>query len=265
MSATLQQLFDLSGKSALITGASRGPGLVMARALGQAGARLMLCARRADGLEAACAGLQSQGLDARWVAADGALEADLQRLVSETLQRMGDVDVLVNAAGICSGAPASQRPLTAWDTVLDLNLRGYVWLSQLLVQHSMAGRGGSVIHVAPISGQGGDLFDMARLARASARAALCQVTRAQASAWGQHGIRVNLICPGSCQTAAGAEILAGDSPHPPAEAGPPCWPGDNQDLKGITLLLATAAGHNISGQCLALAGALSAPMKKQQQ
>ena len=99
MTRTIQQLFDLSGKTALITGGSRGLGLQMAHALGEAGARVMLSARKADELEQAVAELQAAGIDARWVAADCAQEADIQHLVGETLQRMGDVDILVNNAG----------------------------------------------------------------------------------------------------------------------------------------------------------------------
>src|SRR5450830_1572918 len=118
---TIQQLFDLGGKTALITGGSRGLGLQMAHALGEAGARIMLSARKADELEAATADLQAAGIDARWVAADCAAETDLQKLVSETLQRMGDVDILVNNAGATWGAPAQDHPVSSWDKVMNLN------------------------------------------------------------------------------------------------------------------------------------------------
>src|SRR5450830_650925 len=129
---TIQQLFDLGGKTALITGGSRGLGLQMAHALGEAGARIMLCARKADELEAASAELQAAGIDARWVVADCAVEADLLKLVSETLQRMGDIDILVNNAGTTWGAPAQDHPLEAWDKVMNLNVRGMFLLSQMV-------------------------------------------------------------------------------------------------------------------------------------
>jgi gluconate 5-dehydrogenase len=140
MTRSTQQLFDLSGKTALITGGSRGLGLQMAHALGEAGARVMLCARKADELEAACAELQAAGIDARWTAADCAAEADLQKLVTETLHRMGDIDILVNNAGATWGAPAQDHPVAAWDKVMNLNVRGYFLLSQLVGKHSMIGR-----------------------------------------------------------------------------------------------------------------------------
>ena len=91
MTRTVQQLFDLSGKTALVTGGSRGLGLQMAQALGEAGARIMLTSRKAADLEQAVASLQDQGIDARWIAADCAREADIQRLTDETLERMGDI------------------------------------------------------------------------------------------------------------------------------------------------------------------------------
>ena len=93
---TTRQLFDLTGKTALITGGSRGLGLQMAHALGEAGAKIMLSSRKADDLEQAAAELQAAGIDARWIAADCSKEEDTRRLADETLQRMGAVDILVN-------------------------------------------------------------------------------------------------------------------------------------------------------------------------
>ena len=98
MTRTIQQLFDLTGKTALVTGGSRGLGLQMAHALGEAGARVMLCSRKAADLELAVAELQAAGIDARWIAADCAVEEDIRRLADETLERMGRIDILVNNA-----------------------------------------------------------------------------------------------------------------------------------------------------------------------
>src|SRR5690348_5431720 len=103
---TTQQLFDLSGKTELVTGGSRGLGLQIAHALGEAGAKVMLSARKQGELEEAVAQLQSAGIDARWIAADCAVESDIRRLADQTLERIGDVDILVNNAGAAWGAPA---------------------------------------------------------------------------------------------------------------------------------------------------------------
>ena len=125
MARTIQQLFDLTGQVALVTGGSRGLGLQMAHALGEAGAKVMLSSRKAADLEQAAAELQDAGIDARWIAADCGQPQDIQRLAVETVERMGPIDILVNNAGATWGAPAEAHPVEAWDKVLNLNVRGY--------------------------------------------------------------------------------------------------------------------------------------------
>ena len=152
---TIQQLFDLTGKTALVTGGSRGLGLQMAHALGEAGAKVMLSSRKAEDLEQACAELQAAGIDARWIAADCAKDSEITRLADETLERMGDVDILVNNAGAAWGAPAEDHPADAWDKVMNLNVRGYFLLSQAIAKKSMiARRQGRIINIASIAGLG---------------------------------------------------------------------------------------------------------------
>jgi len=261
MARTIQQLFDLSGKTALITGGSRGLGLQMAHALGEAGARLMLCARQADELEAACAELQAAGLDARWVAADCAVQADLEKLVSETLQRMGDVDILVNNAGATWGAPAQEHPLEAWDKVMDLNVRGTFLLCQLIGQQSMIARGGRIINVASIAGLGGNPPGMASIAYNTSKGALINFTRTLACEWGRYGINVNAICPGFFPSKMTAGTLAALGEERLAASAPLRRLGDEEDLKGVTVLLASDAGKHITGQCLVVDGGTSAYMR----
>ncbi len=258
MTRTIQQLFDLRGKNALITGGSRGLGLQMAQALGEAGARVMLCARKADELEQACATLQDAGIDARWVAADCAVEAEIQKLVSEMLQRMGDVDILVNNAGATWGAPAQDHPVSAWDKVMNLNVRGYFLLSQLVGKHSMIERGGRIINVASIAGLGGNPVGLNTLAYNTSKGAVINFTRALACEWGQYGINVNAICPGFFPSKMTAGTLAALGEDRLAALAPLKRLGDDEDLKGITLLLASAAGKHITGQVLAVDGGVSA-------
>ncbi len=258
MPRTVQQLFDLTGKTALITGGSRGLGLQMAHALGEAGARIMLCARQADELEAATAELQSAGIDARWVAADCAVEADLQKLVSETLQRMGDVDILVNNAGATWGAPAQDHPVAAWDKVMNLNLRGYFLLSQLVGKHSMIGRcSGRIINIASIAGLGGNPKALTTLAYNTSKGAVLNFTRALACEWGQYNINVNAICPGFFPSKMTAGTLAALGAARLSAQAPLQRLGDDEDLKGICLLLASDAGKHITGQWLAVDGGVS--------
>lgn len=251
MTRTVQQLFDLSGQTALVTGGSRGLGLQMAHALGEVGARVLLVARKRDELDEAAQRLQAQGIEAQWIVADCAQQADLQRL--------GAVDVLVNNAGAAWGAPAEEHPVEAWDKVMNLNVRGYFLLSQYLARHCMiARRRGSIINLASIAGLGGNPCGMQTIAYNTSKGAVLNFTRALAAEWGPHGIRVNAICPGFFPSrmtrgtleALGEERLAAHAPLGRL--------GDDEDLKGLTVLLASAAGKHITGQWLAVDGGVSA-------
>ncbi|MEO5629828.1 MAG: SDR family NAD(P)-dependent oxidoreductase, partial [Thermomonas sp.] len=136
MSST-PNLFDLTGRNALVTGGSRGLGLQIAEALGDYGARILLSARKQDELEHAQAHLKARGIDADWMIADNSEPESVHALVDAALERMGRVDVLVNNAGTSWGAPAEDHPLEAWDRVFDLNVRGLFLLSQQIAKRSM--------------------------------------------------------------------------------------------------------------------------------
>ena len=258
MTRTVQQLFDLKGRNALITGGSRGLGLQMAFALGEAGARVMLSARKADELEGAVATLQDAGIDARWIAADAARETDIHRLADETLERMGDVDILINNAGATWGAPAEDHPLEAWDKVMNLNVRGYFLLSQRLAKKSMIPRRqGRIINIASIAGLGGNARGMETIAYNTSKGAVINFTRALACEWGEHGITVNAICPGFFPSKMTRGTLERLGEEKMASHAPLLRLGDDEDLKGTTLLFASDAGKHITGQWLAVDGGVS--------
>ena len=258
MTRTVQQLFDLQGKTALVTGGSRGLGLQMAHALGEAGARIMLSSRKAGDLEEAAADLQAAGIDARWIAADCAREEDIRRLADQTMERMGDIDILVNNAGAAWGAPAEDHPVEGWDKVMNLNVRGYFILSQHVAKRSMIPRkSGRIVNIASIAGLGGNPPEMNTIAYNTSKGAVITFTQALACEWGKYGINVNAICPGffpSKMTKGtldriGVDKLAGNAPLRRL--------GDDEDLKGITLLYASDAGKHITGQWLAVDGGVS--------
>ena len=255
---TVQQLFDLTGRTALVTGGSRGLGLQIAHALGEAGAKVMLTARKAGELEEAVAQLESAGIDARWIAADCAVEQDIRRMADQTLERVGDVDILVNNAGAAWGAPAEDHPVEAWDKVMNLNVRGYFILSQHLAKKSMIPRRkGRIINVASIAGLGGNPPEMTTLAYNTSKGAVITFTEALACEWGKYGINVNAICPGffpSRMTRGTLERFGEDKLAANAPLG---RLGDDEDLKGITLLYASDAGKHVTGQWLAVDGGVS--------
>lgn len=258
MTRTIQQLFDLKGKTALVTGGSRGLGLQLAHALGEAGARVMLSSRKADDLVEAAAELKSAGIDVDWIAADCSKEADIRALADETIKRFGHVDILVNNAGASWGAPAEDHPVEAWDKVMNLNVRGYFLLSQHIAKYSMIPRkSGRIINLASIAGLGGNPPGMQMIAYNTSKGAVINFTRALGCEWGQYNITVNAICPGFFPSKLTAATLAekGDELASHAPLG---RLGDDEDLKGLCLLYASDAGKHITGQWLAVDGGVSA-------
>ena len=258
MAHTVQQLFDLKGKTALVTGGSRGLGLQMAHALGEAGARVLLSSRKAEDLEQAAAELQAAGIDARWIAADCGKEEDIRRLADETLQRMGGVDILVNNAGASWGAPAEDHPVAAWDKVMNLNIRGYFILSQHLAKASMIPRkSGRIINIASIAGLNGNPPEMQTIAYNTSKTAVIGFTKTLAAEWGKYNINVNAICPGFFMTKMAAVLIQTLGEEKMASHAPLGRLGSDEDLKGLTLLYASDAGRHITGQWLAVDGGVS--------
>ncbi len=255
----IQQLFDLTGRTALVTGGSRGLGLQIAESLGEAGARVLLSARKADELASAVAHLQARKIDASWIAADASREADIARLADETMERLGAIDILVNNAGATWGAPAEDHPLDAWDKVMNLNVRALFLLSQAVGRRSMIPRRhGRIVSVASIAGLAGNTDAMKTIAYNTSKAAVINFTRALAGEWGVHGITVNALAPGFFPSKMTAGLLKAVGAEAMAAKAPLKRLGDDEDLKGAALLLASDAGKHITGQVIAVDGGVSA-------
>ena len=258
MSTPVHQLFDLTGQTALVTGGSRGLGLQMAEALGEAGAKIMLTSRKAADLEEAAADLAARGIDARWIAADASDPVQIQKVVDETMQRLGRIDILVNNAGATWGAPAEDYPLAAWDKVMNLNIRSLFLFAQAVAKASMIPhRHGRIINVASIAGLSGSL-DMKFIAYGTSKGAVVNFTRTLAGEWGAHGINVNALAPGFFPSKMTQGVLDHFGADKLAAGAPLKRLGDGDDLKGAVLLFASAAGKHITGQILAVDGGVSA-------
>ena len=258
MSTPVHQLFDLRGQTALVTGGSRGLGLQMAEALGEAGAKIMLTSRKAKDLEEAAAALQDKGIDARWIAADASQPADIERVVAETMERLGCIDILINNAGATWGAPMESYPLEAWDKVMNLNIRSLFLFAQAAGKASMLpNKRGRIINIASIAGLAGSL-DMQFIAYGTSKGAVVNFTRTLAGEWGPHGITVNALAPGFFPSKMTQGVLAHFGSEKLASASPLRRLGDDDDLKGAALLFASAAGKHITGQILAVDGGVSA-------
>ncbi|MGY8526859.1 SDR family oxidoreductase [Paracidovorax citrulli] len=257
---TIAQLFDLTGRTALITGGSRGLGLQIAEALGEQGARLVLSARKADELQEAQQHLRERGIEADWIVADGAREDDIARLADETLSRLGQVDILVNNAGATWGAPAEDHPVEAWDKVMNLNIRGLFLLTQRIGKLSMIPRRqGRIINVASIAGLSGNPpGTLDTIAYNTSKGAVVNFTRTLAGEWGEHNITVNALAPGFFPSKMTQGSLARIGVERMCEGVPLRRLGDDEDLKGAALLFASDAGKHITGQILAVDGGVSA-------
>jgi len=256
---TTQQLFDLKGKTALVTGGSRGLGLQIAEALGEQGAAIVLSARKQADLDEAVAHLKSRGIEASAIAADLSREEAVGPLVAEAMKRLGHIDILVNNAGATWGAPAQDYPTEAWDKVMNLNIRSIFLLSREVGKQSMIPRKyGRIINVASIAGLSGNGPDsMQTIAYNTSKGAVVNFTRTLAGEWGPHNITVNALAPGFFPSKMTKGILELRGQDNLSKRAPLQRIGDDEDLKGAALLFASDAGKHITGQILAVDGGVS--------
>lgn len=258
MSTPINHLFDLSGKSALITGSSRGLGLQIAEALGDAGARLMLTARKQDELDDAAEKLTRKGIETHSVAADASDPQQIQRLCVASMQALGQIDILVNNAGASWAAPAESHPLDAWDKLMNLNVRSVFLLSQAVANASMIPRRcGRIINLASIAGLAGAM-NANLIAYGTSKGAIVNFTRTLAVEWGHYGINVNAIAPGFFPSKMTNGLIKELGEENMVSKVPLHRLGDDDDLKGAVVLFASEAGKHITGQILAVDGGASA-------
>lgn len=257
---TSQELFSLAGKTALVTGGSRGLGLQMAEALGEQGARIVLSARKQAELDEAVAHLKARGVDASAIAVDLSDDAQVQPFVDEAIKRLGHIDILINNAGASWGAPAEEYPVEAWDKVMNLNIRSIFLVTQAVGKLSMIPRQyGRIINISSIAGLAGNPPNtMKTIAYNTSKGAVVNFTRTLAGEWGRYGITVNSIAPGFFPSKMTKGVLATIGEETLAKEAPLGRIGDDEDLKGATLLFASDAGKHITGQTLAVDGGVSA-------
>ncbi|MCL5041893.1 MAG: SDR family oxidoreductase [Gammaproteobacteria bacterium] len=253
----IQELFDLTGKVALITGGTKGLGLQMAEAFGEQGAKVFISARNADEVAAVVESLKAKGIEA------GGLACDLGDLASEPVQALcdavektfGTVDILVNNAGTSWGQPAVEHSYSGWQKVMTLNVDVCFLMAQEVGKRFMLPRkSGKIINIASIAGFKGNRPNTGihTVAYNTSKAAAINLTRALAGEWGPYNINVNAICPGYFPTkmAKGLEKVT-----EVIKAGTPLGRiGGEDDIKGAAVFFASEASRHITGQALAVDG-----------
>jgi NAD(P)-dependent dehydrogenase (short-subunit alcohol dehydrogenase family) len=252
---SIRKLLDLSGRTALVTGGSRGLGLQIAEALIEMGAKVAITARKKDELEQARKHLGSSSFP--FVCDIGKREG-IAPLVDDVLGQCGPIGILVNNAGATWGAPAEDHPLEAWDKLMNVNLTGLFALSQLVAKRCMIpAKHGRIVNVASIAGLlGQDPRFAATAAYTATKHGVVGLTRQLAAEWGIHGITVNAICPGFFPSKMTRATLA-TAGELVKEWTPSRSLGNDEDLKGLAVLLASDAGRHINGQAIAVDGGAS--------
>ena len=252
------KLFDLTGKTAIVTGGGKGIGRQMAEGLAEAGANLVLCARKAERCEQTAAELEELGGKALGMGCDVRDPDQIQAVIDRTVADFGGVDILVNNAGVVWGATPEDMPLEGWQKVVDVNLTGVFLFSQAAGRTMIERGGGSIVNIASVAGLHGAPPEIVNtVVYHATKGGVIAFTRDLAWKWAAHGIRVNAIAPGWFPSdmanfvldLAGEELLRR---VPLRRFGGP------EDLKGPVVFLASEAAAYITGHTLVVDGGQSA-------
>ncbi len=260
---TMSQLdiFSLDGRVAVIPGGSGGIGSALAEALAGAGARVAVVGRTQESCDAAVARVRAAGSEGLAITADVTIEAECDRMVAETLERFGRIDILVNAVGGGAGKvlhPAEEYPRSDWDWIMELNIRSTVLPTQAAVRTMIeAGHGGAVLNISSVRANLG--INAGYSAYVAAKGAISSLTRQWATEWAKHSIRVNAIMPTFVDTPQVATLLE----DPVFKAGivsriPLGRVGETTDIVGPAIFLCSDAAAFVTGQVLGIDGGLTA-------
>ncbi|HKS26937.1 MAG TPA: glucose 1-dehydrogenase [Pyrinomonadaceae bacterium] len=253
MTAHVRELFDLSGRVAIVTGGSRGLGREMAEGLAEAGASLMLCARREEWLQATVTEMREQGFQVEGELCDVSKAEDVQRVVDRTVEVYGEVDILVNNAGVSWGERPERMPLDKWQKVIDVNLTGAFLFAQAAGREMLKREYGRIINVSSVSGMQSSADGPHYVGYAASKAGLFGLTRELAASWGRQGIRVNAIAPGFFHSRLADAVIEYAEPVIKAR-NPIPRVGAAGELKGVAVFLASDASNYITGQTIVVDG-----------
>lgn len=256
MAKNVRDLFDLTGKTAIVSGGSRGIGKEMAEGLAEAGANLMICARRAEWLDETVNEFQANNFNVAGKVCDVTKPEEVQAVVDETVKKFGKVDILINNAGVSWGAMPEDMPMEKWRHVLDVNLTGCFLFAQAAGREMLKQRSGSIINIASIAGISSSANGPFYAGYVASKAGLIGLTRELAASWGRQGIRVNAIAPGFFHSRlADAVIDIYEKSIQENNVIPRV--GEEGELKGLAVFLASDASSYITGQTIAVDGGMT--------
>jgi len=250
---TINELFNLKGRVAIVTGGSRGLGQEMAEGLAEAGASLMLCARRDEWLTPTVDAFRARGYAVEGMLCDVSKAADVQAVVDKTVSRFGKVDVLINNAGVTWAAEPEDLPLEKWQKVVDINLTGAFLFAQAAGRDMLKREWGRIINIASIAGMHASVNGPHYAPYAATKAGLIGLTKELAVSWARKGIRVNAIAPGFFHSRLADGAIAMNEAAIKASSPIPRV-GDAGELKGVAVFLAADASNYITGQTIVVDG-----------
>jgi NAD(P)-dependent dehydrogenase (short-subunit alcohol dehydrogenase family) len=251
--SSIEALFKLTDRVAIVTGASRGLGEEMAEGLAEAGAALMICARRDEWLTPTLQRFTRLGFRVDGMVADVSRPSDVQAVVDKAIATYGRIDILVNNAGVTWGAEPEEMSLDKWQKVIDVNLTGAFLCAQAAGREMLKREYGRIINIASIAGLGASVPGPHYAAYAASKAGLMGLTRELAASWGRQNIRVNAIAPGFFHSRMADPVLPLAEPSIKASCPIPRI-GAEGELKGVCVFLASDASNYITGQTIIVDG-----------
>lgn len=252
------ELFNLQGKTAIITGGGVGLGAQIARGFAEAGANVVLCSRKVEACEKKAEELKELGVRAIGIACDVTKQQDVERLVEEVVEQFGQIDILVNNSGATWGTSVVEMPYEAWQKVIDVNLTGTFLMSQAVGRQMIKQQSGKIINISSVAGLGGtqpELMDT--IGYNASKGAVITLTKDLATKWGKYNINVNAIAPGFFPTKM-SKVTIERSRDYLTQATPLARLGSDEDLKGAALFLASKASDYVTGDVIRVDGGLTA-------
>ena len=254
---TVKQLLDLTGRVAIVTGGSIGLGRQIAGGLAEMGANIVLCARKQERCQQAADELQRLGIKAIALSCDVKSQSSIKEMVDSTLSEFGQIDILINNAGISWGAPVEEMRLDDWNKVIETNLTGTFLCSQAVGKAMIRQGRGKIINIASVAGLGGAPAELPAIGYSASKGGVISFTKDLACKWAVHDIQVNAIAPGWFPTHMSSRVLEQQKDlflsHIPMRRF-----GGEHDLKGAAVFLSSDASNYVTGHVLVVDGGQSA-------